>query len=79
MKTSIKSIVNGAGRVIVGPRKLQGGYARIVGQKDGSGCIERFDSKSRTWSLAPASVTFGEVWSAPAVPDLLWAQIGDKS
>lgn len=79
MKTSIKSIVNSAGRVLIGPKKVRSGYARIVAQKDGSGCIESFDSISRTWSLAPESVTFSEVWSAPAVPDLLWAQIGDKS
>lgn len=79
MKTNVKSIVNGVGRVVVGPRKVRGGYARIVGQKDGSGCIQSFDCTSRTWALAPASLTFGEVWSAPAVPALLWAQIGDKS
>jgi hypothetical protein len=79
MKTSLKSIVNGAGRVLIGPKKVRSGYARIVGQKDGSGSIESFDAVSKTWSLAPDSVTFSEVWSAPAVPDLLWAQIGDKS
>lgn len=79
MKSSVKSIVSGAGRVMIGPRKVGSGYARIVGQKDGSGCIESFDCASRTWSLAPASVTFGEVWSAPAVSAMLWAQIGDKS
>lgn len=79
MKISVKSMVSGAGRVVIGPKKVRSGYARIVGQKDGSGCIESFDCASRTWSSAPASVTFSEVWSAPAVPALLWAQIGDKS
>ena len=78
MSTKVKSMA-GAGRVVVGPRKVRGGYVRIVGQKDGSGNIESFDCATRTWSLAPENVTFSEVWSAPAVPALLWARIGDKS
>ena len=68
-----------AGRVLVGPKKVRGGYARIVAHKDGSGSIESYDLASRTWSLAPESVTFGEVWGAPSVSVLLWERIGDKS
>ena len=66
------------GRVLIGPKKVFGGYARIVSQRGGSGCIESFDLASRTWSMAPQSVTFSEVWSAPLVPPSVWALIGDK-
>jgi hypothetical protein len=76
LKNNLKNATNGVGRVIVGPKKVRGGYARIVGCKDGSGCIESFDPASRTWTEAPASLTFAEVWSAPAVPALILAQIG---
>lgn len=54
------------GRVLVGPKKLQHGYARIVSNRDGSGRIEMFDPVSRTWCPAPESIGFSEVWSAPA-------------
>lgn len=66
-------------RVLIGPKKVRGGFARIVAEKDGSGCIESFDIASRTWSVAADSVTFSEVWSAPPVAVSLWASIGDKS
>jgi len=69
---------NLAGRVLVGPKKVPGGYARIVAHKDGSGTIESFDVASRTWSSAAQSVTFSEVWAAPVVSLELWARIGDK-
>jgi hypothetical protein len=71
--------VNTAPRVLIGPKKLLGGYVRIVAHKDGSGRIESFNPESRTWSLAAESVTFSEVWSAPPVSVSLWASIGDKS
>ncbi|MBI4195883.1 MAG: hypothetical protein HY526_12485 [Betaproteobacteria bacterium] len=58
----------GPGRVLVGPKVLGKGYARIVAQKDGSGRIERFDLVTRKWLPAPDSVTFADVWSAPPVP-----------
>ena len=67
------------GRVLLGPKKVRKGYARIVAHKDGSGCIESFDLVSRTWSAAPESLTFNEVWRAPVVAPDLWARIGDKS
>lgn len=78
MKTQITHVVNIPGRVLIGPKRLQSGYARIVAQKDGSGRIESFNPASRTWLLAPEHVTFSEVWSAPSVPVLLWARIADK-
>jgi hypothetical protein len=67
------------GRVLLGPKKIRGGYARIVSQKDGSGCIESFNLATRTWARAPESVTFGEVWSAPLVPPAAWALIYGES
>ncbi len=56
------------GRVLLGPKKIGRGYARIVATRDGSGRIETFDVVSRSWVPAPDSVTFGEVWSAPPAP-----------
>lgn len=78
MKTHVKQVEHAAGRVVIGPKKLRTCYARIVSRKDGSGRIEKFDTVSRTWFEAPESVTFAEVWSAPAVPPLLWAEIDPK-
>lgn len=75
MKSQTMRVVTGPGRVLVGPKILGSFYARIVSQRDGSGLIERFDPRSRTWLPAPESVTFGEIWSAPAVPALLRASI----
>lgn len=54
-----------AGRVLLGPKKLRQGYARIVAGRDGSGLIESFDLRSGTWGPAPESITFSELWSAP--------------
>ncbi len=60
------------GRVLVGPKMLGKGYARIVAQGDGSGRIESFNPATRKWFAAPDSVSFADVWTAPAVPnDLL--------
>jgi hypothetical protein len=67
------------GRVLVGPKKLQNCYARIVSQKDGSGRIEEFDAASGTWSEAHESITFSEVWSAPSVPASPWAGFDRES
>jgi hypothetical protein len=60
-----------SGRVLVGPKKLHEGYARIVSNRDGSGRIESFDPVSRTWIPAPESITFSEIWSAPAASILI--------
>lgn len=62
-------------RVLVGPKKLGKGFARIVAQKDGSGRIESFNLTAGKWLEAPPSITFTEVWSAPAVPFNLLHQI----
>jgi hypothetical protein len=63
------------GRVIVGPSKVRRGYFRIVSERGGSGRIEKFDLVSGTWSPAPESVTFHDVWSAPVVPAVAWSRI----
>ncbi len=73
MKAQMMHVENLPGRVLVGPKKLRNGYVRIVSQKDGSGRIERYDVESGSWLLAPESVTFSEVWSAPSVSNLAWA------
>ena len=78
MTARIMHAANLPGRVLVGPKKLRSCYARIVSQRDGSGRIERFDLESRTWSLAPESVTFSDVWSAPSVPSVVWAHIDGR-
>jgi hypothetical protein len=76
--TKVAATVYVVGRVLIGPKKVRGGYARIVSQKDGSGGIESFDLATRTWLKAAESVTFSEVWSAPIVPPAVWALIRDK-
>ena len=58
-------VAKDAGRVLVGPKKLTSGYARIVANRDGSGRIESFDPVSSTWCPAPENLSFTEVWSAP--------------
>jgi hypothetical protein len=79
VKINIVGRVLVAGRVLLGPKKVQAGYARIVAQKDGSGCIECFDTASRTWSTAPQSLTFDEVWAAPVASPEPWARKSEKS
>ena len=61
-------VESGPGRVVMGPKRLRGCYARIVSLKDGSGCIERYDPRSGTWIPALETITFSEVWSAPSAP-----------
>lgn len=68
MKAQRMRVENMVGRVVVGPKKLRDGYARIVSQKDGSGRIEKLDVATGTWLDAHESVTFSEVWSAPPAP-----------
>jgi hypothetical protein len=68
-----------AGRVLVGPKKLGAGYARIVSERDGSGRIESFNLVSKKWLQAPDSVTFADVWSAPAVPFDLVPGLSDSA
>jgi hypothetical protein len=75
MKAQMMRVVTGPGRVLLGPKILGNSYARIVSQRDGSGLIERFDPRTRSWLPAPESITFSEIWSAPTVPALLRASI----
>ena len=80
MKAQMMHVELAVGRVLVGPKKLRSCYARIVSMRDGTGRIEKFDLATRTWFEAPESVTFSEVWSAPVVQSLLWAEIArDKT
>ena len=67
------------GRVLVGPKALGKGYARIVSERDGSGRIESFDPILKKRLLAPESVSFAQVWSAPAVPFELLASLADQA
>jgi len=77
MKVQMMRVETGAGRVVIGPKKLRSCYARIVSLHDGSGCIERYDPRSGTWSPAHESITFSEVWSAPNAPALMTAHNGE--
>ena len=53
------------GRVVVGPRQVQSGYARLIACEDGSGRIELYDPQTRSWSDASGKCTFSELWSGP--------------
>ena len=64
-----------AGRVVLGPRQVRSGYARIVAISDGSGRIEIFDSKSGAWCDAVGECTFGEIWSASPVFDSRYLRV----
>lgn len=78
MKAQLMHVDSMAGRVLVGPKKLRNSYVRIVSHKDGEGRIEKFDLVSRTWSEAPAGITFGEIWSAPSADALLRGKMGSR-
>lgn len=73
MKSQMMHVATGPGRVVIGPRKLRGCYARIVSMKDGSGRIEIYNHRSGTWIPAHESITFTDVWSAPPAPALMTA------
>jgi hypothetical protein len=64
-----------SGRVVLGPKKIKGGYARIVSQSDGSGRIETFDAGSRSWHVPEEEISFATVWAAPVVSALLVEQL----
>ena len=57
------------GRVVLGPRPVRYGYARIVARADGSGRIELYDTHARLWVEALERCTFDDIWSAPAAFD----------
>jgi hypothetical protein len=69
MSMTVARPVKKAGRVVVGPRQVQKGYARIVGCEDGSGRIELYDTATRLWVDASNECTFSELWSAPQVSE----------
>jgi hypothetical protein len=71
MSMTIARPIKKAGRVVVGPRQVQKGYARIVGCEDGSGRIELYDPATRSWVDALNDCTFSELWSAPPVSEPL--------
>jgi hypothetical protein len=77
--TMVRKIDRTAGRVVLGPKKIRGGYARIVSEADGCGCIQVYDPVTESWFAADEQVTFGEVWSAPAVSMLQDSTLGHKS
>ena len=52
------------GRVVLGPRRVRSGYARIVANSNGSGSIELFDPAAGQWQHAMETCTFSEIWSA---------------
>lgn len=56
-----------AGKVVIGPRAIGDSFYRIVSTQDRSGRIEAYDPQSRSWSAAPESVTFNDVWRAQPV------------
>ena len=57
------------GRIVVGPRQVRNGYARIVAAANGAGRIELYDAVAGSWADANDTCTFDEVWSGPAVFD----------
>jgi hypothetical protein len=59
-----------AGRIVLGPRQVKNGYARIVSRPDGSGRIELFDAKAGVWAEALESCTFSEIWSSTPIFDM---------
>ena len=54
------------GRIVLGPRLLGTDYVRIVARADGSGRIELYDRKNKSWRDASEQCTFSDVWRAPS-------------
>jgi len=79
MKAQMMHVDTIPGRVLVGPKRLKGGFVRIVSQRNGSGLIERYDQVSGAWHPAPQAISFGEVWSAPDVPKIVGADLNPGS
>lgn len=57
------------GRIVLGPKQVRNGYARIVAAPNGAGRIELYDAGSGLWNDAHDNCTFDEVWSGTAVFD----------
>lgn len=69
MRTTLMQPVRIIGRIVLGPRQVRNGYARIVAAPNGAGRIELYDAGSGAWTDAHDTCSFDEVWSAPAVFD----------
>ena len=69
MQTMIAHPSKIVGRVVLGPRQVRNGYARIVAKADGSGHIQLFDAKSGLWRDALERCSFSELWSAAPIYD----------
>jgi hypothetical protein len=70
MTTQVTGTKFRAGKVVIGPRAIGEGFYRIVSLQDRSGRIETYDPQSRSWSAAPETVTFNDVWKATPVSQL---------
>src|SRR5688572_12425995 len=70
MTTQVNATKFRPGKVVIGPRAIGDGFYRIVSLQDRSGRIETYDPHSRSWSAAPESVTFNDVWKASPVSQL---------
>jgi hypothetical protein len=83
MSMTLARPIKKAGRVVVGPRQVQKGYARIVACEDGSGRIELYDPATRLWVDASNECTFSELWSAPPVSEALsndsWLKVSERA
>ena len=75
MNVTIAHPLKTVGRVVLGPRRVRNGYARIVAKANGSGRIEIFDTKSGAWCEALEECTFGEVWSGSPVFDSSYLRV----
>ena len=67
MRTQVHGSKFRPGKVVIGPRAIGDAFYRIVSVPDRSGRIEAFDPKSRSWSAAPETVTFNDVWKGEPV------------
>ena len=63
------------GRIVLGPRQVRNGYARIVAISDGSGRIELFDPQAGAWREASDACTFAELWRAAPVFDTRYLRV----
>lgn len=70
MASTITRPVKVTGRVLLGPRRVRNGYARIVANHDGSGRIELYDAGCGLWCEASGECSFDELWSAPPAIDI---------
>ena len=70
MTTQVHGTKFRAGKVVIGPRAIGESFYRIVSLQDRSGRIETYDPQSRSWSAAPETVTFNDVWKASPVSQL---------